>query len=153
MSEHPSHGFPIVLTADRTLMADYRVLFDGMLSASQTTTTPDLFMRLLLARPLWGGAVHARRAPIGLRRIEAALLDGVFSRDDVADALDKVEANPESKGRQTVLEEELTTAGAAQDEELLKAAQDLLAQADPESTRQGAYAITQIAGDDSIQIS
>ena len=86
----------------------------------------------------------------GLTRL---IIDKYGDKGDVADALGKVEANPESKGRQTVLEEELTTAGAAQDEELLKAAQDLLAQADPESTRQGAYAITQIAGDDSIQIS
>ncbi len=85
----------------------------------------------------------------GLRRL---IIDRYGDKGDVADALDKVEANPESKGRQTVLEEELTTSGAAQDEELIKAAKALLAQADPEGTRQGAYAITQIAGDDSIQI-
>ena len=42
-------GFPIVLTADRTLTADYRLLFDGMLAASQTTTAPPaIFGRLLM---------------------------------------------------------------------------------------------------------
>ena len=46
-----SDGFPIVLTADRTLTADYRLLFDGMLAASQTTTAPPaLFGRLLMPR-------------------------------------------------------------------------------------------------------
>ena len=85
----------------------------------------------------------------GLTRL---IIDKYGDKGAVADALDKVEANPESKGRQTVLEEDLTTAGADHDEELLKAAQALLAQADPEGTRQGAYTITQIAGDDSIQI-
>ena len=33
-------GSPAVLTADRTLMANHRLLFDGMLAASQTTTAP-----------------------------------------------------------------------------------------------------------------
>ena len=41
-------GFPIVLTADRTLTADYRLLFDGMLAASQTTSAPPAFFGPLL---------------------------------------------------------------------------------------------------------
>ena len=46
-----SDGFPIVLTADRTLTDDYSLLFDGMLAASQTTTAPPLlFERLLMPR-------------------------------------------------------------------------------------------------------
>ena len=77
-------GFPIVLTADRTLMADYRLLFDGMLAASQTSTVPpELLSGLLMPR-----AKHtknqSRVAPLGLRRIEAALLNGGFRRGDVA---------------------------------------------------------------------
>ena len=40
-----SDGFPVVLTADRTLTADYRLLFDGMLAASQTTTAPPAHLR------------------------------------------------------------------------------------------------------------
>ena len=77
-------GFPIVLTADRTLTANYRLLFDGMLAASQTTTAPPaLFGRLLM--PQNGRSEErARVAPLGLRRIEAALLAGGFTRDEVA---------------------------------------------------------------------
>lgn len=87
-------GFPIVLTADRTLMADYRLLFDGMLAASQTTTAPPvLFERLLMPRGRRSG-VRAVVAPLGLRRIEAALLAGGFSPDEVVvvgeDQLDSV---------------------------------------------------------------
>jgi len=79
-----SDGFPIVLTADRTLTADYRLLFDGMLAASQTTTAPPmLFERLLMPRGRRSG-VRAMVAPLGLRRIEAALLAGGFSPEEVA---------------------------------------------------------------------
>jgi radical SAM superfamily enzyme YgiQ (UPF0313 family) len=77
-------GFPIVLTADRTLTAAYPTLFDGMTAASQTTTTPRFVMNTLLmptARPVEG---RARFAPLGLRRIEAALLRDGFGRREVA---------------------------------------------------------------------
>ncbi len=77
-------GFPIVLTADRTLTAGYQLLFDGMLAASTTTTTPGFIAeRLLMPRvaPVDG---RAARAPLGLRRIEAALLRSGFSPRDVA---------------------------------------------------------------------
>ncbi len=78
------HGFPIVLTADRTLTADYRLLFDGMLAASQTTTAPPaLFARLLMPRPR-GATDRATLAPLGLRRVEAALLAGGFGPEEVA---------------------------------------------------------------------
>ena len=65
-------------------MADYRLLFDGMLAASQTSTVPpELLSGLLMPR-----AKHtknqSRVAPLGLRRIEAALLSGGFSHEDVA---------------------------------------------------------------------
>jgi radical SAM superfamily enzyme YgiQ (UPF0313 family) len=82
-----SDGFPIVLTADRTLMANYTLLFDGMMAASQTTTSPpSIFGRLLM--PRHGRSSHssdfrAPVAPLGLRRMEAALLAGDFSTDDV----------------------------------------------------------------------
>lgn len=89
-----SDGFPIVLTADRTLTADYRLLFDGMLAASQTTTAPPvLFERLLMPRGRRSGG-RAVVAPLGLRRIEAALLAAGFSPDEVVvaseDQLDSV---------------------------------------------------------------
>jgi len=77
-------GFPVVLTADRTLMARYQVLFDGMMSASQTTRTPGALMKCLLAPSIPSEGVRACRAPLGLRRIEAALVRGGWSPQDVA---------------------------------------------------------------------
>lgn len=76
-------GYPIVLTADRTLLSQYDILFDGMLAASQTTTTPKPIMDgLLLPKvPCIAGRAHV--APLGLRRIEAALLNDGFTADDV----------------------------------------------------------------------
>jgi len=84
-------GFHVVLTADRTLMAGYQLLFDGMVAASQTTTTPiPLLGRFLMPRPgvvassNGHPSVRAAVAPLGLRRIEAALIDGGFDRESVA---------------------------------------------------------------------
>ncbi|MGD9496282.1 MAG: radical SAM protein [Armatimonadota bacterium] len=71
-------GVPIVLTADRTLMADHRTLFGAMVAASQTTATP---------RPILTGLLAPRArcsvAPMGLRRVEAALLGDGFAGSDV----------------------------------------------------------------------
>lgn len=78
-------GYLVVLTADRSLMADYDILFDGMLTASQTTITPAPIMNsLLMPRPRNTADGRARTAPLGLRRVEAALLAGGFSVDEVA---------------------------------------------------------------------
>ncbi len=68
-----SSGYPIILTADRTLLSNYDLLFDGMLAASQTTTTPRLIMDGLLLPRLPVAQGRAGLAPLGLRRIEAAL--------------------------------------------------------------------------------
>ena len=66
----PEAGFPIVLTADRTLMADYQVLLDGMMAGSQTTTTPGFMMHALVSPPLAGDSLraHARRWGYGASR-------------------------------------------------------------------------------------
>jgi radical SAM superfamily enzyme YgiQ (UPF0313 family) len=89
-----SDGFPIVLTADRTLTADYRLLFDGMLAASQTTTAPPAIFGPLLMPHRKRPGLRAPVAPLGLRRIEAALLAAGFSPDQVVvaneDQLDAV---------------------------------------------------------------
>lgn len=77
-------GLPVVLTADRTLMAGYRALFDGMMSASQTSRTPALLMKGLLAPALAREGLAARQAPLGLRRIEAALVSHGWDPRDVA---------------------------------------------------------------------
>lgn len=79
-----SNGFPIVLTADRTLTANYQLLFDGMLAASQTTSAPPAIFGPLLMPHRDRSNVRATVAPLGLRRIEAALLAGGFTSDDVA---------------------------------------------------------------------
>lgn len=77
------NGFPIVLTADHSLMAGFRLLFDGILPAAQTTTIPTPFVRALLLPRATSQGPQATVAPLGLRRIEAALVRGGFSRDDV----------------------------------------------------------------------
>jgi radical SAM superfamily enzyme YgiQ (UPF0313 family) len=77
------------LTADRTLTANYALLFDGMLAASQTTSAPPaLFGRLLMPRKA-GRDVRASVAPLGLRRAEAALLDAGFTSAEVAVATEE----------------------------------------------------------------
>ena len=83
MYERSSDGFPIVLTADGTLMADFRTLLEGMLSGAQTTAIPAALMRALIARPIRSNGGAAPRAPMGLRRVEAALLTDGFDRRDV----------------------------------------------------------------------
>ena len=80
MSKRAAKGYRVVLTADRTLMADYKVLLDGMLAAAQTTMVPRVVMKTVLAPRLSG----CNCAPMGLRRIEAALLAGRFKREEVA---------------------------------------------------------------------
>ena len=76
-------GYPIVLTADRTLLANYELLFDGMLAVSQTTTTPRPIMDGLLLPNMPCRNGRALAAPLGLRRIEAALLRDEFTPDEV----------------------------------------------------------------------
>lgn len=80
-------GCPIVLTADRTLTADYACLLDGMIAASQTARTPRWLFEKLLApapRKLQADELRSPPAPLGLRRVEAALLRGGFLRGEVA---------------------------------------------------------------------
>ncbi len=67
-------GHQIVLTADRLLMADYACLFDAMVAASQTTSTPRFILENLLMPVPRPNPLPAKVAPLGLRRIESALV-------------------------------------------------------------------------------
>lgn len=77
-------GSLIVMTADRTLMSSYDLLFDGMLAASQTTTIPPKVVSwLLMPRPR-NVLGQCSVAPLGLRRVESALLRSGINRWDVS---------------------------------------------------------------------
>ncbi|MBU0609467.1 MAG: hypothetical protein KKI08_16390 [Armatimonadetes bacterium] len=81
-------GAPIVLTADRTLMSRHRLLLDGMFVSSQTTSAPrGIVERLFLPRARHVDG-QATVAPLGLRRLQAALVRDGFAPDEVVIADD-----------------------------------------------------------------
>ncbi len=79
-------GAAVVLTADQILMAQHRLLLDGMLASSQTTTSPEPLLRglLLPSAPHDPSTGRAILAPLGLRRVEAALRRDGLGQADVA---------------------------------------------------------------------
>ena len=85
----------VVLVTDRTLSADYKVIFEAMLATMQTTTAPRIVMKgLLCPRVSADRTGRASAASISIRRVESCLL----ARTDLT-ADDVVCVTPESLGK------------------------------------------------------
>lgn len=86
----------------------------------------------------------------GYSKLKEALGKKFGEKSKVMKAVQELETNPSSAARKAVVDEELTSAKASQDAELLKAAQELLKVI---KARPGGKQIIQMAvGDQNIQI-
>ena len=96
MARKASGGYKVVLTADRTLMSEYRGgIFLGFSACAPKGLIPDgLYFSMLCPSVPVNGDGSVKYAPCGTRKVEAAILDHGFKREDVIVAhpehLDKV---------------------------------------------------------------
>jgi len=94
--EKTNQGFKIVLTADRTLMSEYNnAIFIGFSACIPHGIIPDkLYFSLFCPSVPVNKDGSVKYAPCGTRKIEAALLNNGFNREDIIVAhpeyLDKV---------------------------------------------------------------
>ena len=88
-------GCKVVLTADRTLMSDYSGhIFLGFSACAPRGLIPDwLYFSIFCPPTEVNGDGSVVRAPCGTRKIEAALLDYGFQREDI------IVAHPEHLGK------------------------------------------------------
>lgn len=97
-----NNGYKIVLTADRTLMSEYNgLIFLGFSACAPKGIIPDkVYFSLFCPSVEVNNEGFIKYAPCGTRRIEAALLNHGFKREDIAvahpDHLNKV-VGPETK--------------------------------------------------------
>jgi len=91
-----NEGYNVVLTADRTLMSEYRGgIFLGFSACAPKGLIPDwLYFSLLCPSVPVNEDGSVKYAPCGTRKVEAALIEHGFKREDVIvahpDHLDKV---------------------------------------------------------------
>jgi hypothetical protein len=76
-----------------------------------------------------GGLTETSKTAIvdAYNAFKAILIKKFGAKSDVVQAIDRLEAKPESVGRQETLQEELVTVNAEQDQEVLAAAKQVLA--------------------------
>lgn len=74
----------IILTCDRTLAADYRILLEGVFGTVITDATLKwTYEHFVSRKPLLAANGELAYPPYGLRKIQSALLSAGFGRDDI----------------------------------------------------------------------